>query len=107
MTKYQKIWWFLWVIFFIFGLFHYICMSFLAKDIQTVTIEHGFYLLILAMGAVSVAPIKFCKKLLWFILFCGLATIYHLPDFQKITEIEACAEGKCQALTNFKISTTE
>ena len=82
-------------------------MSFLAKDIQTVTIEHGFYLLILAMGAVSVAPIKFCNKLLWFILFCGLATIYHLPDFQKITEIEACAEGKCQALTNFKISTTE
>ena len=107
MTKYQKLWWFLWIIFFIFCLSHYICMLFWAKDIQAVTIEYGFYLLILAMGAVSVAPIKCGKKLLWFILFCCLATIYHLPEFQKITEIEACAEGKCQALTNLKISTTE
>ena len=98
MTKYQKIWWFTWGIFFILCLFNYVYMLFSAENIHIINIEHKFYLCILSMAAVSLAPVKFGKILLWFVLFCSLAAIHNLPEFQKITEIEACAEGKCKTV---------
>ena len=105
MTKYQKIWWFSWGIFFIFCILSYIYMLFSARNTQIVNIEYKVYFFILFMAAVSLSPIKFGKTLIWFILFCGLATIYNLPEFQKITELEICAEGKCQMMKNVDIVT--
>lgn len=105
MTKYQKIWWFTWGIFFILCLFNYVYMLFSAENIHIINIEHKFYLCILSMAAVSLAPVKFGKILLWFVLFCSLAAIHNLPEFQKITEIEACVEGKCKTVKNTNIPT--
>lgn len=76
-----------------------------AENIHIINIEHKFYLCILSMAAVSLAPVKFGKILLWFVLFCSLAAIHNLPEFQKITEIEACAEGKCKTVKNTNIPT--
>ncbi len=99
MAKYQKIWWLLWTIFFITCLLSYIYMIFTKENLYIINIEYKFYLSVLGMAAVSMAPIKFGKILLWFVLFCSLSSIYNLPEFQKITELEACAEGKCQTTT--------
>lgn len=106
MTKYQKIWWFLWGIFFIFCILSYIYMLFFARNTQIVNIEYKIYFFVLFMAAVSVSPIKFGKILIWFILFCGLATIYNLSEFQKMTELEICAEGKCKTPNNVDIATS-
>ena len=57
------------------------------------------------MAAVSMAHIKLGKILLWFVLFCSLSSIYNLPEFQKITELEACAEGKCDMIKEINIDT--
>ena len=105
MTKYQKIWWFSWGIFFIFCTLSYVYMLFSAKNVLIVNIEYKFYFFILFMAAVSLSPIKFGKTLIWFILFCGLATIYNLPEFQKIMELEICTKGKCQTTKNVDITT--
>lgn len=104
MAKHQKIWWFLWGIFFIFCLFTYVYMLFSVKNIQLVNIEYKVYFFILFMAAISLSSIKFGKILMWFILFCCLATIYNLPEFQKITELEVCAERGCQTTKNIDIA---
>ncbi len=105
MTKYQKIWWFLWGIFFTFCILSYVYMLFFEKNTQVVNIEYKVYFLILFMAAVSLSSIKFGKILIWFILFCGLATIHNLPEFQKIMELEICSDGKCQTTKNADIAT--
>ena len=105
MAKYQKIWWFCWGLFFIFFIFSYVYMLFFAKNVLIVNIEYKVYFFILFMAAVSLSPIKFGKILIWFILFCGLATIYNLPEFQKIMELEICTKGKCQTTKNVDIAT--
>lgn len=105
MTKYQKIWWSLWGIFFITWLLNYIYMFFTKENLQIVNIEYKIYLSVLIMAAVSMAPIKFGKILLWFVLFCSLATVYNLPEFQKIIELERYAEGKCNMVKGINAST--
>ncbi len=105
MTKYQKIWWSLWGIFFITWLLSYIYMFFTKENLQIVNIEYKVYWSVLMMAAVSMAPIKYGKILLWFVLFCNLATIYNLPEFRKITELETCAEGKCNMEKGVNINT--
>ena len=105
MAKYQKIWWLLWTIFFITCLLSYIYMIFTKENLYIINIEYKFYLSVLGMAAVSMAPIKFGKILLWFVLFCSLSSIYNLPEFQKITELEACAEGKCNMMKEIDTAT--
>ena len=106
MNKYKIIWWSVWGLCVMLCLSHYGYSLFTNIDTQIINIEHEFYLLILAMAAISILPIKSGKILLWFILFFHLSTINKLPEVQKITALEHCAEGKCLQTTNEEPATT-
>ena len=103
MNKFQKLWWITWGMCLILCLANYGYMLLSAENTQLINIEHKFYVFMLMMAAVSLAPLKSGKFVLWFILFCGLATIYNLPELQKITALEACAEGKCPVVNAAQI----
>lgn len=95
----RKVFWSIWSLFAVFCILHYVYAFFYADDLKIINIEHLFYISLLLLSAISMLKITKAKVLLFFLCFLTLSHIYFLPEFEEITALESCNEGKCaQAL---------
>lgn len=92
----KKVFWFLWSIFITFCVLHYVYMTFNAADLTIINIEHLFYVSLLLLSAVSMLNITRGKRLLFFLCLLSLSHVYFIPEFEEITALESCSEGKCE-----------
>lgn len=91
----RKTFWFLWGAFVVFCVLHYIYMIFNVGNLNIINIEHLFYISLLFLSAVSMLNIKKGKILLFFLCLLSLSHIYFIPEFEEITALESCNEGRC------------
>lgn len=61
-----------------------------------VYIEWLFYANLLFLLIISMSNIRKGKIFLFLLGILGLSHIYLIPEFEKITALESCAEGKCE-----------
>ena len=92
----KKIFWFLWWLFLAFCVMHYVYICFNADNLRIINIEHLFYISLLLLSAVSMLKITKGKVLLFFLCFLALSHMYSIPEFEEITALKSCNEGKCE-----------
>ncbi|MBR1648833.1 MAG: hypothetical protein IJ689_04465 [Alphaproteobacteria bacterium] len=103
----KKVFWFLWVLFFIADIVHYVYTALKYNDLYVADVEHIFYTAVLGLAAISMSEIKKGKIILYFLCFLLLGTIDFLPEFEQITALDSCAEGKCEVARNMGIIKTQ
>ncbi|MBQ8481969.1 MAG: hypothetical protein IJ532_05495 [Alphaproteobacteria bacterium] len=92
----RKTFWFLWGVCATFCVMHYVYMVFITDNLKIINIEHWFYISLILLSATSMLNIKKGKVLLFFLCFLSLSHIYFIPEFEEITALESCNEGKCE-----------
>lgn len=92
----RKTFWLLWCLFASFCVLHYVYMFFNNDNLKIINIEHLFYISLLLLSAISMLKITKGKILLFFLCCLSLSHIYFIPEFEEITALENCSEGKCE-----------
>ena len=78
-------------------------MFFNTDNLQIINIEHLFYISLLLLSAASMLKIAKGRALLFFLCLLSLSHIYFIPEFEEITALESCNEGKCEQATKMGI----
>ncbi len=66
------------------------------NDLELTSNINLFCINLLFLPVVSMSSIGKGKKILFLLVVLGLSHIHNIPEFEKITALESCAEGKCE-----------
>ena len=66
------------------------------NDDKFVYIEWLFYANLLILLVISMSNIRKGKSFLFLLGLLGLSHIYFIPEYEEITALQSCAEGKCE-----------
>jgi len=66
------------------------------KDDKFVYIEWLFYANLLILLVISMSNIRKGKAFVFLLGLLGLSHIYFIPEYEEITALQSCAEGKCE-----------
>ncbi|MBO7097353.1 MAG: hypothetical protein J6W11_01790 [Alphaproteobacteria bacterium] len=73
------------------------------KDNKFVYIEWLLYANLLLLLVISMSNIRKGKVCLFLLGVLGLSHIYFIPEYEEITALQSCAEGKCEQAVKMEI----
>ncbi len=92
MNKAYKIWWCFWGLCLIGCLAHYAYCVCTMQDTGIISIEHKYYLWLIALAGVSMTKIPYVKSIVFFYVFINAFDLYGIPENDTLLTMQYCYE---------------